>query len=196
MPHRPSSFSPHARTTKASRSPSMCVLYEPTAELMSVIREVVSRLDATLPVEDLGPMQAQVRENVAVDRFIITLAAAFAVLATLLAAVGLYGVLAYTVSQRTQEIGLRMALGADAGRVRRSVLRRVAVMAVVGCLVGVALALGVGRLSASLLFELEGHDPTVLAGAVATLLLVALGAGVIPARRAARIAPMRALRSE
>ncbi len=168
----------------------------PTAELLSVIREVVSRLDATLPIEDLGPMQAQVSSNVALDRLIMTLAAAFAVLATVLAAVGLYGVLAYTVSQRTQEIGLRMALGADAERVRRSVLRHVAAMAFVGCLVGVALAFGLGRLSASLLFELESHDPTVLAGAVASLLLVALGAGAIPARRAARIAPMRALRSE
>ncbi len=117
-------------------------------------------------------------------------------LATLLAAIGLYGVLAYTVAQRTKEIGLRMVLGADAGRVRTLVMRQVGGMTVGGGVTGVALALGLGRVARSLLFELQEHDPTVLVGSVAALAFVALVAGAIPARRASRIDPMRALRCE
>ena len=96
------------------------------------------------------------RENVFLDRMISTLSAAFAVLATLLAAVGLYGVLAYTVAQRTREIGVRMALGADAGAVRRMVLRQVAIMTVIGAVVGLAGAFALGRLAQSLLFRCKG----------------------------------------
>ena len=141
-------------------------------------------------------MPQQVRENVFLDRFLTTLSAAFAVLATLLAAVGLYGVLAYTVAQRTREIGLRMALGADGGRVRRMVLARVGRLTVVGGVIGLAAALGLGHLARSLLYGLEGQDPVVLALSVVLLALVALGAGLVPAFKASRIDPMRALRYE
>jgi ABC-type antimicrobial peptide transport system permease subunit len=110
--------------------------------------------------------------------------------------VGLYGVLAYTVAQRTREIGLRMALGADAPRVRRMVLRQVGVMTIVGGAVGVAAALGLGRLVQSLLYQLEGHDPAVVAAAVVLLTAIAFGAGYVPATRASRVDPMRALRYE
>ena len=130
------------------------------------------------------------------DRLISLLSAAFAVLATLLAAVGLYGVLAYTVAQRTKEFGLRMALGADAARVRALVLGQVGRMILVGGIVGLAAAVGIGRLAGSLLFELEGHDPAVLAASAVVLTLVALSAGFIPAHRASRLDPMRALRYE
>lgn len=164
--------------------------------LMDPIRRTVSRLDANLPVEELKLMDTQVRENVFLDRFITTLSSAFATLATLLAAVGLYGVLAYTIAQRTREFGLRMALGADPGRVRRMVLERVGWMTLVGGIAGLAAALAIGRLARSLLFELEGHDPTVLVGSVVLLTLVSLGAGLVPAIRASRIDPMRALRYE
>jgi ABC-type antimicrobial peptide transport system permease subunit len=125
-----------------------------------------------------------------------TLSASFAVLATLLAAVGLYGVLAYTVAQRTREIGLRMALGAGRGVVRGMVLRQVGWMTLVGGIVGLAGALGLGRGAKSLLFEMEGHDPVVLAASAILLVLVALGAGFVPAQRASKIDPMRALRYE
>ena len=125
-----------------------------------------------------------------------TLSAAFAVLATLLAAVGLYGVLAYTVTQRTREIGLRMALGAAPSRVRLMVLRQVAVMTVIGGTIGLAVAVAAGRGAESLLYQLKGWDPVVLAGSAIALALVALGAGLIPAHRASRLDPMRALRYE
>ncbi|HEY7287089.1 MAG TPA: FtsX-like permease family protein, partial [Vicinamibacterales bacterium] len=138
----------------------------------------------------------EVRENVFLDRFITVLSAAFAVLATLLAAVGLYGVLAYTVSQRTREIGLRMALGAAPGRVRGMVLRQVAVMTIVGGIVGLLGAVSLGRLAQSLLFELKGWDPVVLIGSAVVLTIVALSAGFLPALRASRVEPMRALRYE
>jgi putative ABC transport system permease protein len=168
---------------------------DPESFLTNILK-LVARLDPNLPVEALRTMPQQVRENVFLDRLISMLSAAFAGLATLLAAVGLYGVLAYTVSQRTREIGLRMALGATPGRVRRMVLGQVGVMMAVGGAVGLIAALGLGRLAQSLLFQLKGYDPVVLAGAAAALTLVAMAAGSIPAFRASRVDPMRALRYE
>ena len=167
-----------------------------SASLLATIPRIVAQLDPNLPVEDLRTMDEQVRQNVFLDRLISVLSAAFAVLATLLAAIGLYGVLAYTVSQRTREIGLRMALGADASRVRAMILRQVAVMTAVGGAVGLAAAVGLGRLTQSLLFELKGSDPAVLVFSAAALAVVALAAGFIPAHRASRVDPMQALRYE
>lgn len=164
--------------------------------LLTTMPQVVSRLDPNLPVEELRTMEAQVRDNVFVDRIISILAAAFAGLASLLATIGLYRVLAYTVAQRTREIGLRMALGADASRVRAMVMRQVGRMTLIGGTVGLMLAIGLGRLAGSLLFELQNTDPVVLVAAVSGLALVALGAGAIPAWRASRIEPMRALHYE
>jgi putative ABC transport system permease protein len=138
----------------------------------------------------------QVQENVYLDRMISTLSASFAALATLLAAIGLYGVLAYTVAQRTREIGVRMALGADAGRVRTMVLRQVGRMTLIGGLVGIVGALALEKTARSLLYGLEGHDPLVVTGSAVLLALVALGAGYLPARRASKIHPMQALRYE
>jgi predicted permease len=165
-------------------------------QLLRVVPEVIKRLDPNLPVEELKTMPQQVRENIFLDRMISTLSAGFAVLATLLAAVGLYGVLAYTVAQRTREIGVRMALGADARRVRRMVLRQVGVMTIIGGIVGVAAALGLGKLARSLLFGLQGNDPWVIAVSAILLVMVAFVAGEIPALRASRIHPMQALRYE
>jgi predicted permease len=165
-------------------------------QMLPTVSAAVARLDPNLPVENLKTLPQQVRENVFLDRMISTLSAAFAALATLLAAIGLYGVLAYGVAQRTKEIGLRMALGADGGRVRGMVLRQVFWMTAVGGVVGLMAAVGLGRLAQSLLFELQGHDPVVLATAAILLTLVALGAGFIPAHRASRVDPMRALHYE
>ncbi|HXI28222.1 MAG TPA: ABC transporter permease, partial [Vicinamibacterales bacterium] len=132
---------------------------------MSSIPKAIARLDANLPVQRLRTLPEQVRENVFLDRFITVLSTAFASLATLLAAIGLYGVLAYTVSQRTREIGLRMALGAAPGRVRGMVLRQVGLMTIVGGAVGLAAAIGLGQLAQSLLFQMKGWDPLVLTSA-------------------------------
>ncbi|HZT77989.1 MAG TPA: ABC transporter permease [Vicinamibacterales bacterium] len=163
---------------------------------LASIPRVVAQLDPNLPVENLRTMPEQIRQNTFLDRMISVLSAAFAVLATLLASVGLYGVLAYTVSQRTREIGLRMALGADAARVRAMILRQVGVMTLVGGTIGLAASLWLGRLAQSLLFQMKGYDPLVLAAATAALALVALAAGFIPALRASRVDPMHALRYE
>jgi len=160
------------------------------------VPKVVAKLDANLPVEDLRTMPQQIRQNVFLDRMISVLSAAFAGLATLLAAIGLYGVLAYTVSQRTREIGLRMALGAAPSRVRGMVLRQVGVMTIVGGVIGLTAAIWLGRLAQSLLFEMKGYDPVVLVSAAAALTVVALGAGFVPAHRASQVDPMQALRYE
>jgi ABC-type antimicrobial peptide transport system permease subunit len=113
-----------------------------------------------------------------------------------LAALGLYGVLAYSVEQRTREIGLRVALGAPTDRIRRMVLRQVAVMAVLGVVLGMIAATLVGRAARALLFEVGAVDPLALATAVAVVALVALGAAYLPARRASRVDPMSVLRYE
>jgi predicted permease len=164
--------------------------------ILPVIPKVMGELDPNLPVVNLKTMTQQVRENVFLDRFISVLAASFACLATLLAAVGLYGVLAYTVAQRTREIGLRMALGAEPGRVRAMVLRQVAIMTLIGGTVGLLASIWLGNLAGSLLFELKGYDPSVLVISAVVLSAVALGAGFLPALRASRVEPMQALRYE
>ena len=165
-------------------------------QALRAIPGVIKKLDPTLPVEDLKTLQQQVKENVFLDRMISTLSSAFALLATLLAAIGLYGVLAYSVTQRTREIGVRMALGADGRRIRTMVLRQVGVMTVIGGVIGLAGAIALGRGARSLLYELKGWDPTVMVIAAVVLSLVALSAGYIPALRASRTDPMDALRYE
>jgi predicted permease len=167
-----------------------------SARAATAITAVVKRLDPHLPVEELETLPEQVRNNTFLDRMLTTLSAAFALLATLLAAIGLYGVLAYTVAQRTREIGLRMALGAAPNRVRGMVLRQVAIMTIAGGVAGLAGALGVGKGAQSMLFEMTGADPLVLALSAVALALVALCAGFIPAHRASRVDPMRALKYE
>ena len=165
-------------------------------QLLRTVPGIIKQLDGNLPVENLKTMPQQIRENVFLDRMIGTLAAAFALLATLLAAVGLYGVLAYTVAQRTREIGVRMALGADGSSVRALVLKQVGRMMLVGGVIGMAGAFGLGRAARSLLFGLQGNDPVVLVASAVMLTLVALGAGYIPALQASRINPLQALRHE
>ncbi|HEY2850203.1 MAG TPA: FtsX-like permease family protein, partial [Gemmatimonadaceae bacterium] len=168
---------------------------DPQTVLRAVPR-VVSKLDPNLPVSNLRTFEQQARDNVYIDRMISTLSAAFAALATLLAAIGLYGVLAYSVAQRTREIGVRMALGADRGSVQLMVLRHVALMTLVGGVVGLAGALILGKFATSLLYELKGYDPAVMALSALTLATVAIGAGYLPALRASRVDPITALRHE
>ena len=166
----------------------------PPEGMLRTIPALVANLDPALPVTRLVTLSRQVEEAAFEDRIITVLSAAFAGLATLLAAVGLYGVLAYTVAQRTREFGLRMALGADATSIRAIVLGQVARLTLVGGAVGVAAAFGAGRLAQSLLYEIDGLTPAVVAATVLALAVVALGAGFVPAQRASRVDPMAALR--
>jgi predicted permease len=167
-----------------------------TQQLLGEIPRVVKSLDPNLPVEQLKTMTQQVKENVFLDRLISMLSAAFALLATLLAAVGLYGVLAYSVAQRTREIGVRMALGANGGRVQLMVLRQVAIMTLIGGVVGIGAAIALGKAAQSLLFDLQGRDPAVIVLSAIVLSAVAMISGYIPALRASRIDPVQALRYE
>jgi len=189
-------FSPYRQSTRVGSINIYVRGAGDPAPMLRSVPAVVARLDPNLPIEDLKTLPQQVRENVFLDRMISTLSGAFAFLATLLAAVGLYGVLAYTVSQRTREIGLRMALGADSARIRRLILKQVGWMTLIGAVAGVAGAYYLGKAAASLLFQLQPYDPLVIVSSVVLLTLVALGAGFIPAYRASRVHPMQALRYE
>ncbi len=165
-------------------------------QLFPGIRKMLARNDPNLPVENLRTMPHQVRDSTFIDRVMSILSAAFACLAILLAAVGLYGVLAYTMALRTREIGLRMALGASPAQVRSMVFRKVGMMIFVGSAIGLALAIAFGRVASVMLYQLQGSDPAVLCSATVVLALVGLIAGFIPAYRASKIDPMQALRYE
>ena len=164
--------------------------------LLALLPRVVAQVDPEVPVQNLQTMTTEVHANIYVDRLLSTLSAAFAALATLLAGIGLYGVLAYNVTQRTRELGLRLALGAPPVRLRAMVLKQVGTMAVIGAAIGLAAALALGRVAESLLYGLSGRDPFVIAAAVTVLAAVVLAGSWWPARRASRIAPTEALRYE
>ena len=166
----------------------------PPEQMLGTLRNTMQRIDPNLPVEELKTMPQQVRENVFLDRMISILSSAFALLATLLAGVGLYGVLAYSVAQRTREIGVRMALGASSAAVRRMVIRQVGRMMLIGGVIGLVGAILLGRMARSLLFELQAYDPIAIAVAALLLSGVALAAGWVPTQRAAQVDPMHALR--
>jgi putative ABC transport system permease protein len=165
-------------------------------ELRSSVEQVLARHDASLPLLNFRTMVDQAEENVFLERFMSTLAAALAVIATVLAAIGIYGMLSYGVAQRLREIGLRIALGAAPQNVRRMVLKQVGWMAVIGVVSGVSLAMLLGQAGRTLLYGLSPTDPVVPAAAVLSLLAVVLGAAYWPARRAAHVDPVTALRGD
>jgi len=168
----------------------------PVDQVLPALRRLVSELDPNLPLEDVKTMEGQVRENIGLDRMISTLAGAFAGLATILAAVGLYGVLAFTVARRTREIGIRLAVGADAVNIRNMVMTEVAWMVGIGIVLGLPAAYALTQYAESLLFEIKGNDWTVFFAGVVLICTVSFLAGYLPARRAMQIEPLEALRYE
>jgi ABC-type antimicrobial peptide transport system permease subunit len=164
--------------------------------LVGMIPDVVERIDPNVPVSNLTTLRNYVDNNTAFDRIMSLLSATFAGLATVLAAIGLYAVLAFNVAQRKRELGLRLALGAEPATLRRLVLGQVARMAAIGGAIGLIGALALGRVAEAMLFGLSGYDPLVLTAAVGALSLVVLVASWLPARRASNVAPMEALRYE
>ena len=160
------------------------------------LREAVRQLDANLPVYELKTVERVVDENLFAERMVAGLSASFGGLAALLAALGIYGVLAYLVVQRTREIGIRMALGARPGNVRFLIFREVGFMVFAGVAVGLPLAYGLARLSESLLFGVQAGDPLIYVLTLGVIAVVASAACYIPARRATRVHPIVALRYE
>ena len=172
----------------------MRTAYEPLA-VVSAVREEVSALDSNLPVDPLT-MDQILADSLSRQRFSIQLMAVFAALAALLAAIGIYGVLAYLVDQRRREFGIRIALGARSADVLTLVLRQGLVPVVAGLIAGIATALGLTRLLKSLLYEVSATDPLIFGAVSIALLAVSLAAMYIPARRATRVDPLDALRHE
>jgi putative ABC transport system permease protein len=192
---RPTTYWPHPQLAYSSMTLTVRAAGDPLALAPSVER-TVHALDKDQPVADVRTMGQWVAKSLAQARFSSTLLALFAALALLLAAIGIYGVMSYAVSQRTSEIGIRLAIGADRGDIMRMILGNAARLAGTGLAAGVALALALSRTLTSLLYETTGTDPITFAGVVAVLGAVAVLASYLPARRASRIPPVDALRAQ
>jgi predicted permease len=168
---------------------------EPGAVIRAA-RKAILAYDPAIPVDNAQPLVAMLDGNLRQERIIAQLSTVFGGVALLLAAIGLYGVLSYAVAQRTNEIGIRMALGAERGAVVRMILRETAVLIAIGLAAGVPASLACARLIESKLFGLKPADPVTLAAAVGIMIAVAVGSGYLPARRASRVDPLIALRYE
>ena len=162
----------------------------------SAVRDAIHRVDPDVPITELRPMSAVISKSVDTRRFQMLLALLFAICALFLASLGIFGVVAYSVEQRRHELGIRMALGAQLGNLRGMILRQGMAPVVAGLAVGIALAIALGQLVASLLFGVHAFDPLTFACVTLVVVLVALAACYIPARRAMKVDPMVALRYE
>jgi predicted permease len=167
-----------------------------TDALIGIVPSLIARLDSDLPVVNLRTMDDQIWDNTTPQRVLGALSSSFAVLAIVLAAIGLYAVLAYGVAQRLREIGIRMALGASPRDVSLLVLTQVGRITLIGSVAGIALAIGLGRISAAMLLGVGGYDVAVIVAAAALMMTVALIAGAVPTRRAMSVNPIEALRME
>jgi predicted permease len=167
-----------------------------TEGLESEVRHVLSEVDPNLTLLDIQSLQDQVDSNFDQRRAVARMTGLFGVLALLLAAVGLYGVTAYTVERRTSEIGVRMALGANRMDVIRLVLRGAFLQILIGLLIGIPISIASSRLISAQLYQVKGWDPLVLGGSILALTICAFFASIIPAQRAASINPVKALRTE
>jgi len=165
-------------------------------QTFSAARRAVQQIDPTMPVVDMKTLEKQVDNSLVTERLVASLSSAFGLLATLLASIGLYGVMAYTVARRTREIGIRMALGAATGNVVWLVMKEVLVLVGVGIVLGLAASWGLTRLVQKQLYGIQPNDLTTIVLATIGIACVALAAGYVPARRATRVDPIRALRWE
>ncbi len=165
-------------------------------QLMSSVRAKMRELDANVPIYAMRTMDEQISNSLSTERMIASLSTVFGFVATVLAIIGLYGVMSYSVAQRTREIGIRIALGAEQGKVIGMVMREVVTLIMIGVGVGVPAALVLTRVVKSQLYGLEAHDPWTLGLATGLLAMVACAAGYVPALRASRVDPMKALRYE
>ena len=156
----------------------------------------MAALDAAIPIYALKTVEGQLDETLMTDRLIAMLSAGFGLLATVLASVGLYGVMAFVVARRRKELGLRLALGAEPGQVIWIVMKEVLTLLAIGLAVGLPAAIGLGRFVASQLYGIEANDPSMAIATMVLLGLVSAAAGFIPARRASLIDPNLVLRTE
>lgn len=189
-------YTPYMQETEIGQMTFYVRARAQAAGIGASVRQVAQRVDPNMPIFDMKTMSTVIDESLFLERMVAALSVAFGALATLLAAIGLYGVMSYTVSRRTREIGIRMALGAERGAVMWLVLKEVALMVGIGIAAGLPLAIALSRVVQSQLFDLSAHDPGALGAAAVLLGSVALAAGYLPARRATRIDPMLALRYE
>jgi ABC-type antimicrobial peptide transport system permease subunit len=166
------------------------------ASLTGNVREAIGKLDPDLPIAKVTTLTTLVDNSLAQPRFSMLLLAAFGGIALLLACIGMYGVISYSVVQRTQEIGIRLAVGAQPGQVLGMIFREGARLAGLGIVIGLLAALGVTRIMASFLYGVQATDPVTFAGVIVLLASVAFLACYFPARRATRVDPMIALRYE
>jgi predicted permease len=165
-------------------------------QIMPIVRQKVRQLDPNVPIYEMRTTERQLDLSLRTERLVASLSTVFGFLATLLAIIGLYGVMAYTVARRTREIGIRVALGALQGNVIWMIMREVLVVLAAGVAIGIPAALGLSRLVRSQLYGLTPYDPGTIVAATLLLGAVACLAGLIPALRASRIDPTRALRYE
>jgi len=166
------------------------------ATILPSLRSAIASVDHDLPMLDVRTQNEQIADTTKQERIFASLTSGFGILALILACIGIYGIMAYAVARRTNEIGIRMALGAQSNRVLRMILREASWMAIVGVVIGLGIAVAMGRLIASMLYGLKPYDPITLGSAALLLVIVALAASWIPARRAASVDPIKALRHE
>jgi predicted permease len=194
-PAPPTMYVPHLQTPLPRAVVEVRTAGDP-AGTVGAIREAVRRVDANLPMQDVFTQMEQVERRLEQEKLFARAYALFGALALVVAAIGLFGLMSYSVSRRTNEIGIRMALGAQRGDVLGQVMRESLVLVAAGIIIGLAAALGTGRFLTSLLFGLEPTDPATNGLATAVLLGVAALAAYLPARRASHVDPMVALRYE
>jgi ABC-type antimicrobial peptide transport system permease subunit len=168
----------------------------PSSAAFNLVRNEVRQQDATLPVYSLKTLEGQLDETLLTDRLIALLSAGFGLLATVLASIGLYGVMAFVVARRKKELGIRLALGAQPGFVIWMVMREVLVLLAIGLVIGIPAAMLLAQYVSSQLYGIKAYDPLIATSTMALLAFVSAAAGLIPAHRASRIDPIGALRTE